>query len=151
MRILHLIHSEGIYGAELILLYLAREQQQGGHESFVGSIRDPGTDQTPFEAVAHSWGLRVVPIRIAPRPTPGVVRSLLRTVRDVAPDVLHSHGHKPNILLGFLPRRLRGPMLTTLHGWTGARTFSALWLHAPLDRAGPGKVESGVWDAGRLL
>jgi len=151
MRILHLIHSEGVYGAELILLYLAREQQQRGHEPFVGSIRDPGTHQTPFEAVAHSWGLRVVPIRIAPRPTPRVVRSLLRTVRQVAPDVLHSHGYKPNILLGFLPRRLRGPMLTTLHGWTGAPTFSALWLYERLDRLSLRRIDSVVVVTRRML
>src|SRR5882672_8125284 len=151
MRILHLIHSEGVYGAELILLYLAREQQQRGHEPFVGSIRDTGTHQTPFEAVAHSWGLPVVPIRIAPRPTPGVVCSLLRAVRDVAPDVLHSHGYKPNILLGFLPRRLRGPMLRTLHGWTGARTFSALWLYEHLDRLSLRRIESVVVVTRRML
>jgi glycosyltransferase involved in cell wall biosynthesis len=144
MRILHLIHSEGIYGAELILLYLAREQRQRGHEALVGSIRDPGTGETPFEALASSWGLTVVPIRISPRPTPGVVRSLLRTVRDVAPDVLHSHGYKANILLGPLPRRLRGPMLTTLHGWTGVRTFSALWLYERLDRMALRRIDSVV-------
>src|ERR1700731_3663527 len=144
MRILHLIHSEGVYGAELILLYLAREQQQRGHQPLVGSIRDPGTDQTPFEALAHSWGLPVVRIRVAPRPTPGGVRALLRTVREVAPDVLHSHGYKPNILLGFLPRRLRGPMLTTLHGWTGAPAFSALWLYERLDRLSLRRIDSVV-------
>jgi glycosyltransferase involved in cell wall biosynthesis len=151
MRILHLIHSEGVYGAELILLYLAREQQQRGHEPLVGSIRDPGTEQTPFEALAHSWGLPVVPIRIAPRPTPAVVRSLLWTVRELAPDVLHSHGYKPNILLGFLPRGLRGPMLTTLHGWTGARTFSALWLYERLDRLSLRRIDSVVVVARRML
>jgi len=132
-------------------LYLAREQQQRGHEPFVGSIRDPGTDQTPFEALAHSWGLPVVPIRIAPRPTPGVVHSLLRTVRDVAPDVVHSHGYKPNILLGLLPRRLRGPMLTTLHGWTGGRRFSALWLYERLDRLSLRRIDSVVVVARHML
>ena len=83
MRILHLIHSEGIYGAELILLYLAREQQQRGHQPIIGSMRDPGTPETPFEALAASWGLTVVPIRIAPRPTPAVIR-VLCTVGEVA-------------------------------------------------------------------
>jgi glycosyltransferase involved in cell wall biosynthesis len=151
MRILHLIHSEGIYGAELILLYLAREQQQRGHEPFVGSIRDPGIDQTSFEALARSWGLPVVPIRIAPRPTPGVVCSLLRMVRDVAPDVLHSHGYKANVLLGPLPRRLRGPMLATLHGWTGARRFSALWLYERLDRLSLRRIDSVVVVAHHML
>ena len=37
MRILHLIHSEGVYGAELILLYLAREQQRAGHEPLMSA------------------------------------------------------------------------------------------------------------------
>ena len=134
MRILHLIHSEGVYGAELILLYLAREQQQRGHEPIVGSIRDPGTPETPFESWATSWGLRVEPIRIAPRPTPSVTLSLLRTVRRLTPDVLHSHGYKSNVLLGPMPRSWRAPMLATLHGWTDPRRFSALWLYESLDR-----------------
>ena len=52
MRILHLIHSEGLYGAERILLYLAREQQLRGHAAVVGSMRDPGT---PAKIFAHVW------------------------------------------------------------------------------------------------
>jgi glycosyltransferase involved in cell wall biosynthesis len=150
MRILHLIHSEGIYGAERVLLFLAREQLSG-HEVFVGSIRDPETGQTRFEAMASSLGLSVVSVRIAPRPTPTVVRSLLRIVRDVAPDVLHSHGYKANILLGPLPRRLRGPMLTTLHGWTSARGFSALWLYEHLDRLSLRAIDSVVVVAPSML
>src|SRR2546430_8420620 len=144
MRILHLIHSEGVYGAELILLYLAREQQQRGHEPLVGSTRGPRPEQTQFGALSQCWGLRVVGIRIASRPTPPVVRWLLRTVHEVAPDVLHSHGYKANILLGPLPRRLRGPMIATLHGWTAARTFSALWLYERLDRLSLRRIDSVV-------
>lgn len=144
MRILHLIHSEGVYGAELILLYLAREQQRAGHEPLIGSMRDPGTPQTALEARAAAWGLRVVPIRIAPRPTPGVIRKLLRTVREHKPDVLHSHGYKADILLGPLPRRARGPMLATLHGWTGGPLFSRKWLYETLDRLALRRLDSVV-------
>lgn len=134
MRIVHLIHSEGVYGAELVLLYLAREQQRAGHVSLIGSIRDPGTPQTAFEARATHLGLQIIPIRIAPRPTPGVVRAFLRVIAELRPDVLHSHGYKPDILLGFLARRTRGPMVTTLHGWSRAPNFTALWLYEQLDR-----------------
>lgn len=151
MRIFHLIHSEGVYGAELILLYLAREQQGAGHEPLIGSIRDPGTPQTEFEACASAWGLRVVPVRIAPRPTPGVVRSLLSTIREYNPDVLHSHGYKADILLGPLPRRVRGPMLATLHGWTGGRTFSAKWLYERLDRVALRGIDLVVLVTRRML
>ncbi len=151
MRVLHLIHSEGIYGAESVLLYLAREQQQRGHEALIGSIRDPGTAETPFEAVARSWGLTVVPIRVAPRPTPAVVGSLLHTVRSLAPDVLHSHGYKANILLGPVPRRLRGAMLTTLHGWTSTRRFSRMWLYEWLDRRALPRLDAVVVVARRMI
>jgi glycosyltransferase involved in cell wall biosynthesis len=151
MRILHLIHSEGVYGAESILLYLAREQQQRGHEPLVGSIRDPLTAQTEFEALAVSRGLPVVPIRIAPRPSPGVVGSLLRTVRTFAPDVLHSHGYKANILLGLVPRRRRGAMLATLHGWTNTRRFSRMWLYEQLDRLALRRLDAVVVVARHML
>ena len=62
MRIVHLIHSEGVYGAEQILLYLAREQQWAGHVALIGSIRDPATPQTAFEArAADIWDCRSCP------------------------------------------------------------------------------------------
>lgn len=151
MRILHLIHSEGVYGAERILLYLAGEQQHRGHQPLIGSIRDPGTPETPFEALARAHGLTVVRIRIAPRPTPGVVKSLLGSVRAVAPDVLHSHGYKANILLGPVPRGRRGPMLATLHGWTSTRLFSRMWVYEHLDRLALRRLDGVVVVARSML
>jgi glycosyltransferase involved in cell wall biosynthesis len=144
MRILHLIDSGGVYGAERILLYLAREQQRLGDEPILGSISRPGSGQTPLEALAQAWGVPVVPIRIGSRPTPGVVRTLLNHSQALGIDLLHSHGYKANILLGSLPRRWRGPMISTLHGWTGGRRFSALWLYERLDRWSIGRVDSVV-------
>jgi glycosyltransferase involved in cell wall biosynthesis len=151
MRILHLMHSEGVYGAERILLYLAREQQRRGHEPLIGSIGPPGVGPKEIETIAKASGLPVVPVRIASRPTPGVIRSLLQTVRDIAPDVLHSHGYKADILLGFLPRRVRGPMLTTLHGWTAGGKFDAVWLYEQLDRISLRRIDTVVVVAAPML
>ena len=151
MRILHLIHSEGVYGAELILLYLAREQQQRGHEVSVGSMRDPGTPQTPFEALAGTYGVSVTPLRIAPRPTPGVRGALLRCARDLRAQVLHSHGYKANILLGLVPGGARPPAVTTLHGWTTSEGFSRLRLYELLDRYAIGRLEAAVVVARSML
>ena len=133
MRILHLIDSGGIYGAERILLYLAREQKRRGHEPCIGSIARPQSPETSLEQAARSWRLDVCAIRIPPNLTPSVVHSLLGVVRDLKADVLHSHGYKANILLGPLPKRVRGPMLTTLHGWSANRTLTALGLKERLD------------------
>lgn len=144
MRILHLIHSEGVYGAERILLYLAREQQQRGHEVTVGSMRDPGTPPTPFETLAMSYGVPVAPLRIAPRPTPGVRGALLQCARNLQAQVLHSHGYKANILLGLVPGGARPPALTTLHGWTTSQGFTRLRLYELLDRQAIARLEAAV-------
>lgn len=151
MRILHLIHSEGVYGAELILLYLAREQQLRGHQVTVGSMRDPGTPPTPFETLAAAYGVSVAPLRIAARPTPQVRGQLLRCARDVQAQVLHSHGYKANILLGLVPGGARPPAVTTLHGWTTSQGFSRLRLYEWLDRQAIGRLEAVVVVARSML
>src|SRR5579863_2676896 len=151
MRILHLIHSEGVYGAELILLYLAREQQQRGHQVTLGSMRDPGTPQTPFEALAASYGVNVVPLRIAPRPTPRVRGALLSCARDLQAQLLHSHGYKANILLGLVPGGARPPAVATLHGWTTSRGLSRLRLYEWLDARALGRLEAAVVVARSML
>jgi glycosyltransferase involved in cell wall biosynthesis len=151
MRILHLIDSDGAYGAERALLYLVREQQRRGNVPLVGSIRPPGTPVTDFERLVDSWGLSLVPIRIRPALRPAVMRSLLNTVRDSKPDVLHSHGYKANILLGPLPRRMRGPMLATLHGWSANRSLTALGLRERLDGWALRNVDAVVVVTRRML
>lgn len=151
MRILHLIHSEGVYGAELILVYLAREMQRLGHEVIVGSMRDPGTPTTDFEKFCADTGLAVEPIRVPPRPTPAVIRTLLGVRRRIAPDLIHSHGYKADILLGLLPRRVRGPMLTTAHGWTDPPAFTSLWLYQALDRLSLRQLDRVVVVAPHML
>jgi glycosyltransferase involved in cell wall biosynthesis len=144
MRILHLIDSGGVYGAERVLLYLAREQQRQGHHPVVGSIARPGARQPQIEVLAAAWGIPVQPIRIARRPSPAVIRTLLGTIAALQADVVHSHGYKANILLGPLPRRRRGPMLATLHGWTGGGPFSAMWMYERIERWALPRIESLV-------
>jgi glycosyltransferase involved in cell wall biosynthesis len=132
-------------------LYLACEQQRRGHDPCIVSIGDPRAGESEFEALARARGLRVVPVRIAPRPTPGVVRALLGTLRSLGPDVLHSHGYKANILLALTPRRQRGPMLATLHGWTSGERLSSLWLYERLDRWALRRLDAVVVVARSML
>jgi glycosyltransferase involved in cell wall biosynthesis len=151
MRILHLIHSEGVYGAELILLYLAREQQRGGHQVAVGSMRDPGTPQTQFEGLAATYGVTIVPLRIPPRPTPSVRGTLLGCARELRAQVIHSHGYKSNILLGLVPGGDRPPTVATLHGWASGHGLSRLRLYEALDRLAIRRLDATVVVARNML
>jgi glycosyltransferase involved in cell wall biosynthesis len=134
MRILHLIDSGGVYGAERILLYLAREQKRLGHDACIGSIARPEVAATPLEQATRAWHLPTLPLRTPKVPTPSALKALLRQLREYRPDVLHSHGYKADVLVGLVPRRLRAPMITTLHGYTSSRSFGALWVYEQLDR-----------------
>ena len=58
----------------------------------------------------------------------------VHAIRFERADVLHSHGYKTNILLGFLPRRIRTqPLLCTMHGYTHAGVFDRMRLYRWLD------------------
>jgi glycosyltransferase involved in cell wall biosynthesis len=72
------------------------------------------------------------------------LKALLRQLREFAPDVLHSHGYKANVLVGFVPRRFRAAMVTTLHGWTNSQAFNALWIYEHLDRLALRQIEQVV-------
>jgi len=125
--------------------------QRLGHEMIIGNINDPGAPPSEFEVFAARCGLEVLPVRIPPRPTPGVVRSLLRIVKQAGADIVHSHGYKADILLGLLPRSLRGPMVTTAHGWTYPPRFTMLWLYQAVDRLTLRRLDKVVLVANHML
>jgi glycosyltransferase involved in cell wall biosynthesis len=119
MRILHVIDSGGLYGAEVMLLHLMEAQVQLGLEPVLASIGSPACGDKPLEVEARRRGLRVEPFRMRPGPNWAGAFAILRFARREGSELLHSHGYKGNILFGLLPKSLRHlPMVTTLHGWT---------------------------------
>jgi glycosyltransferase involved in cell wall biosynthesis len=135
LKILHVIDSGGLYGAEIMLLNLVAEQVSMGLEPVIASIGDPHVDEKPLETEALRRGLRVEKFRMRPGPNILGAINVLRFAWREKCDVLHSHGYKPNILFGFLPRKLRRlPMLTTLHGWTWTGGLNRMGIYEYLDR-----------------
>jgi glycosyltransferase involved in cell wall biosynthesis len=135
LKILHVIDSGGLYGAEIMLLNLVAEQVFMGLEPIIASIGDPHVFEKPLETEALRRGLRVEKFRMCPGPNiPGAINVLRFAWREKC-DVLHSHGYKPNILFGFLPRMVRRlPMVTTLHGWTWTGGLNRMGIYEYLDR-----------------
>jgi len=134
MKILHVIDSGGLYGAEMVLLALAGEQKKMGHNPWFASIGEPGDYVKPIEAQARVMGLDVAEFRMRNGPNiPGALK-IVRFARSLGFDILHSHGYKGDILLGFLPRRVRYlPLVCTVHGWTGVNGFSKMRLYEWVD------------------
>lgn len=136
MKVLHIIDSGGLYGAEVMLLNLVHEQIKMGHEPTICSIGEKGINEKPFETEAVKRGFKVARFRMMPGPNILGAFKILRYAKKERFDILHSHGYKGNILLGVIPRPLRKiPLITTVHGWTSiaTRRFSKMKLYEWLD------------------
>ena len=63
MKILHIIDSGGLYGAEMVLLNLVAEQKKQGLEPIIASIGEKGIKEKSLETEAMRRGFRVEKFR----------------------------------------------------------------------------------------
>lgn len=134
-RVLHLIDSGGLYGAEVMLLTLMQEQMRMGAAVVLGSIGVPGEPAKPLERAASERGIEVVQFRMPPGYSLRGIRQILRYLRERRVALVHGHGYKANVLIGGLPRFIRRvPYLGTLHGWTAGGQMSAVRLYEAVER-----------------
>jgi glycosyltransferase involved in cell wall biosynthesis len=134
LKVLHIIDSGGLYGAEIMLLNLVAEQTMLGIEAVIASIGEKGIEEKPIEAEAYQRGLSMRKFRMRPGPNIFGALKILNFARGQGFNILHSHGYKSNILFGLLPRSLRKiPMVSTLHGYTHVVGFSRMRLYEWLD------------------
>ncbi|WP_372965402.1 glycosyltransferase [Marinobacter sp.] len=135
MKVLHLIDSGGLYGAEKMLLALVKAQLDQGLAPMILSAGDPDIEEKPLEAEAKRQGLPVIAWRMKPGLNLVQSRKIVKWARANGYQLLHSHGFKFNVLLGCYPRFIRGiPMVATLHGYVHAPRFTKLWVYELLDR-----------------
>lgn len=146
IKVLHLIDSGGLYGAEKMLLALVEEQVKQGLQPMILSVGDIGVEEKPLELEAKRLGL---PLK-AWRMKPGLnVRGGWKIIswaksNDIA--ILHSHGYKFNLLVGGIPKFIRKlPTLTTVHGYVKATFASKMWLNQLVDRIALRLVEKVVY------
>lgn len=134
MKILHLIDSGGLYGAEKMLLSLVSQQVIKGLSPLILSVGEPNVTEKKIETEAIRLNL---PIKIW-RMTPGLNLKEASKIKSWAQEngfeILHSHGFKFNVLMGLLGVRNTIPLVTTLHGYIKAPRFTKAWIYEVLDR-----------------
>ncbi len=136
MKVLHLIDSGGLYGAEVMLLNLVAEQVRQGLEPVICSMGEKQIAEKPFEAAAAERGFAIRKFRMRAGFNIAGALEILKFAHDQRADILHSHGYKGDILFGFLPKRFRRiPLVTTLHGWTSTGSLNRMKIYEWLDAA----------------
>ncbi|MEW8506253.1 MAG: glycosyltransferase [Candidatus Thiodiazotropha sp.] len=134
MKILHLIDSGGLYGAEMMLLSLAKQQIKNGMEPTIGSIRIPDIAYKAIEEEAVKLGIELHLFNMKSGFNLSGSVDILKYAKNNNFDVIHSHGYKPNILLGLIPKSIRKiPIISTKHGYTSTVKFSKMHVYQLLD------------------
>lgn len=152
MRILHVIDSAGFYGAEGVLLSLMEAQKRLGLTPGLLSLGTYREGLKAIEQESDERGFYVLQIRGSVGEALKTSVEILRRARQWGADVLHSHGYKGDILLGFLPRRIRTfPAVTTIHGWTSARLLSKVGLYQTLAAAAMRNLDATVAVSSRIV
>jgi glycosyltransferase involved in cell wall biosynthesis len=118
MSILFLISSEGYYGAENMLVVLARHLSKQGRQCVVGVFRNSHSPHTEVAEQAQRQGLTVEIVPCNGKWDWGAVTEIRKLFIKHNVDILHTHGYKADVY-GYLagwPNRVA--LLATSHNWT---------------------------------
>jgi glycosyltransferase involved in cell wall biosynthesis len=135
MKIMHIIDSDGIYGAEVMLLNLMEEQEKMKLMPLLLNISDMHSGENELGQEARERGMNIVNFKMKRGYSLSAALDMLRLATMSEVTLIHSHGYKGNILLGSLPKTIRKiPMVRTIHGWTSKKRFTKIWLYEKLDK-----------------
>lgn len=117
-RILHFIESEGVYGAERVILNLSQQLNTNStYIPVVGCIVAHANSANALYDAAQKIGLEAVKVPIA---NARLITDLPRAAKQLKAlniDLIHSHGYKPSVF-GFIIRLLKKiPVIATCHLW----------------------------------
>lgn len=119
MTVLHLISSSGFFGAEKVVLTLARNGHAVGMRSIIGVIEDQRTGPSALAGRARKEGLPVATFPSAGRWDVNVPGRVAGFLKENAVNILHTHNYKSDLIGLWAARQAGVPVMATAHGFTG--------------------------------
>jgi glycosyltransferase involved in cell wall biosynthesis len=117
MKILHIISSGGMYGAEAVILNMSRTLNESSHSSILGVFSNSTNPNLQLHETATAQGIESHLISCAGQ----IDRTVPSNIRELAActyaDVVHAHGYKADIYCYFALRGSGVPLVSTCHTW----------------------------------
>jgi glycosyltransferase involved in cell wall biosynthesis len=132
MRVLHVISSGGMYGAEAVILNLARAMEGGPHSTVLGVFDNLPNRNLQLHESALKQGVESHLIVCGGQVDCRAVARVRELVRETRADVVHAHGFKADIYACLALCRSDVPLVSTCHTW-----YDTDWmvrLYGALDR-----------------
>jgi glycosyltransferase involved in cell wall biosynthesis len=126
----HLLAPAPFGGLESVVTTLSRAQLENGQKVVVASLVPPGPGVHPFVQSLREAG---VPTRTLSTPDRGYMgerRGVRALLQELRPDVLHTHGYRPDVVDSGVARKMGIFTASTVHGFTGLGVRGRLyeWL-----------------------
>ena len=117
MKVLHIISSGGMYGAEAVILNMSRVLNEAGHQSVLGVFSNFSKLNLQLHERALKEGIESHLIPCKGQIDRSAVARIRELVRQAKVDVVHAHGYKADIYVYFALRGTRAPYVSTCHNW----------------------------------
>jgi glycosyltransferase involved in cell wall biosynthesis len=117
MKILHIISSGGMYGAEAVILNLSRTLNEGPHRSMLGVFSNSSNPNLQLHESATKEGIESYLIPCNGQFDRQAITRIRELVQRTGADVVHTHGYKADIYAFFALRASRVSLISTCHTW----------------------------------
>jgi len=127
MKVLHIISSGGMYGAEAVILNLARTLRDGPHRCALGVFSNSANPNLQLHDIALKEGFdsHLIPCRGQIDRT--AIASIRKLANQTGADVVHAHGYKADLYVYFALRRTGVPLVSTCHTWYDTDLFVSIY------------------------
>lgn len=118
MKVLHLISSGGMYGAEAVILNLSHALQAAGHASEIAVFENLAAPNHQLRDEAERQGITTHVISCKGQIDLSVVPRIRALLAQTGASVVHAHGYKADIYAWrALGRKRRVGLISTCHTW----------------------------------
>ncbi|MDE3197829.1 MAG: glycosyltransferase [Acidobacteriota bacterium] len=132
LHVIQLISSQGYYGAETMMVSLARSLEALHCRCTIAALLASGAVGSDLVSAAERQGLRVEVISCRGKWDSGSVYAIKKLMRTFRADILHTHGYKAD-LYGFVSAMSSSiGLIATCHNWPDKAL--AMRAYANIDR-----------------
>ncbi len=117
MRVLHVISSCGMYGAESVILNISRTLNENSHRSTLGVFLNSSNPNLQLHEIAAREGVESHLIPCKSRIDWSAVIRIRELAAQTGADVVHAHGYKADLYVYFALRASKIPLVSTCHTW----------------------------------
>ena len=134
VSVLHVVAPAAFGGLEAVVQSLAIGALGSPVQARVAAVIPPSQPEHPFLGPLREAGVEVFEVAPPARSYLQERAAMTALCRRLRPDVVHTHGYRPDVVDAGVARRLGVPVVTTVHGFTGGgwknRLYEALQRRA---------------------